>query len=88
MNIGGYQIIDLKGKNFTLGTGMVFNGVYEKIEGTRKPIYVSGISIAGVEYHDCYVNFVVNGNNFEGVIYGNKIVIQDNDVITISKPTV
>lgn len=87
MNKGGYQIIDLKNKNFTLGTGMVVEGAYKKIEGTLKPIYFSGISIAGVEYHDCYVQIVVNGSNFEGIIYGKKIVIQNNDMVTISNPT-
>ena len=90
MNKGGYQIIDLKNKNFTLGTGMVVEGAYEKIDGTNKPIYISGICIAGVEYHDTYVNFVVKQTNFEGLIHVDsiyKIVIQDNDVITISKAT-
>lgn len=87
MNKGGYQIIDLKNKNFTLGTGMVVEGAYKKIEGTLKPIYFSGISIAGVEYHDCYIQLAVNGSNFEGTMYGKKIVIQDNDMITISNTT-
>ena len=87
MNKGGYQIIDLKNKNFTLGTGMVVEGAYEKIECTLKPIYFSGISIAGVEYNDCYVQIVSNGSNFEGTMYGKKIVIQNNDVVTISNPT-
>ena len=87
MNKGGYQIVDLGGKSFTLGTGIVVDGAYDKIKGTRKPIYVSGIVIADVEYNDCYVQIVVNGSNFEGTIYGKKIVIQDNDVITRSNPT-
>ena len=88
MNKGGYQIIDLKNKNFTLGTGMVVEGAYKKIDGTNKPIYLSGISIAGVEYHDCYVNIVVNQTNFEALVYGiYKMVIQNNDTITITKPT-
>lgn len=87
MNKGGYQIVDLGGKSFTLGTGIVVDGAYDKIEGTRKPIYVSGIVIAGVEYHDTYVDFTVNQSNFEGTIYGKKIVIQNNDVVTISNPT-
>ena len=84
MNKGGYQIVDLGGKSFTLGTGRVVDGVYDKIEGTRKPIYVSGIVIADVEYHDTYVDFTVNQSNFEGTIYGKKIVVQNNDVVTIS----
>ena len=84
MNKGGYQIVDLGGKNFTLGTGIVVNGTYDKIKGTRKPIYVSGIVIAGTEYHDTYVDFTVNQTNFEGTIYGKKIVVKNDDTVTIS----
>ena len=83
MNKGGYQIVDLGGKSFTLGTGIVIDGAYDKIKGTRKPIYVSGIVIAGTEYHDTYVAFTVNQTNFEGTIYGNTIVVQNNDTATI-----
>lgn len=82
--MGGYQIIEFKNGNFTLGTGRVYSGVYDKIEGTRKPIYVSGIQIAGVEYHNCYVDFTVNESSYEGTIYGKKIVVTDKDVVTIS----
>ena len=81
MNKGGYQIVDLGGKSFTLGTGIVVDGTYDKIKGTRKPIYVSGIVIAGTEYHDTYVDFTVNQTNFEGTIYGKKIIVQNNDTV-------
>ena len=84
MNKGGYQIVDLGGKSFTLGTGIVVDGAYDKIKGTRKPIYVSGIVIAGVEYHDTYVDFTANQTNFEGTIYGKKIVVKNDDTVTIS----
>ena len=84
MNKGGYQIVDLGDKSFTLGTGIVVDGAYDKIKGTRKPIYVSGIVIAGTEYHDTYVDFTVNQTNFEGTIYGKKIVVKNDDTVTIS----
>ena len=84
MNKGGYQIVDLGGKNFILGESRMVKGAYDKIKGTRKPIYVSGIVIAGVEYHDTYVDFTVNQTNFEGTIYGKKIVVRNNDAIIIS----
>lgn len=84
MKIGGYQIIDLGGKKLTSNVGMTYNGLYEKIEGTNKPILVSGINLGGKEYHDTWCEFNVNGSNYEGLIYGNKIVIQDNDVITVT----
>lgn len=85
MNKGGYQILDLKNTNFALGTGAVVAGVYGKIAGTKKPILVSGIVIAGTEYHDTYVDFTINNTVFEGIIYGKKITIASTDTVTISE---
>ena len=85
MNKGGYQILDLKNTNFALGTGAVVAGVYGKIAGTKKPILVSGIVIAGTEYHDTYVDFTINNTAFEGIIYGKKITIASTDTVTISE---
>ena len=93
MNKGGYQILDLKNTNFALGTGVVVAGAFSTIKGTKKPILVSGIVIAGTEYHDTYVDFtfvktvsqtVVN-MFFEGTIYGKKIKIASTDTVTISE---
>ena len=84
MNKGGYQILDLKNTNFALGTGAVVAGAYSTIAGTKKPILVSGIVIAGTEYHDTYVDFTINNTAFEGVIYGKKISIANTDTVTIS----
>ena len=89
MNKGGYQILDLENKSFTLGTGAVVAGAYGTIAGTKKPILVSGIVIAGKRYNDTYVDFtiVMTGNNiaFEGIIYGKKISIASTDTVTISE---
>ena len=85
MNKGGYQILDFKNTNFALGTGAVVAGVYGKIAGTKKPILVSGIVIAGTEYHDTYVDFTINNTAFEGIIYGKKITIASTDTVTISE---
>ena len=85
MNKGGYQILDLKNTNFTLGTGAVVAGAFETIRGTKKPILVSGIVIAGKEYHDTYVDFTVVSTAFEGIIYGKKIKIENTDTVTISE---
>lgn len=84
MQKGGYQIIDLKNKQLTIGTGMVYNGVYELIEGTSKPILLSGINIAGKEYHDTFIDLTVSGSSFIATVYGKKITITDNDVVTIT----
>ena len=85
MNKGGYQILDLKNTNFTLGTGVVVSGAFSTIKGTKKPILVSGIVIAGTEYHDTYVDFTVVSTAFEGIIYGKKISIASTDTVTISE---
>ena len=85
MNKGGYQILDLKNKSFALGTGAVVAGAFDTIAGTKKPILVSGIVIAGTEYHDTYVDFTVVSTAFEGTIYGKKISIANTDTVTISE---
>lgn len=84
MATGGYQIIDLENKELTLATGMVFEGIYDKIEGTRKPILISGINIEGTEYHDTFVELTVSGSSYVGTIYGKNISITDVDVVTVS----
>lgn len=84
MKIGGYQIIDLKGKNLTVDVGMVYEGIYNLIEGTNKAILISGLVVGGVEYDDTIVECNVVGSNFECVLHGYKLSIQDNDVITVS----
>ena len=93
MNKGGYQILDLKNTNFALGTGVKVPGAFVTIKGTKKPILVSGIVIAGTEYHDTYVDFTLimtasaSGTNiyFQGTIYGKKIKIEKTDTVTISE---
>lgn len=94
MTIGGYQIINLNDVNHTLETGVVHEGIYEKIEGTRKPILLSGITVAGVEYHDTYILPVVNDSSYVAVVGRNpstntelRITIEDDDVVTFTQET-
>lgn len=84
MKIGGYQIIDLKGKNLTTDVGMVYDGLYELIEGTRKPILLSGIQIDDTEYQDVFAELSVNGSNIELRAYGKVFTVQDNNVVTVT----
>lgn len=89
MNKGGYQILDLKNKSFTLGTGALVAGAFDTIAGTKKPILVSGIVIAGKRYNDTYVDFTIGktGNiiAFEGTMHGKKIIITNTNMVTISE---
>lgn len=69
----GYKVIDLKGKPLTLAseTAVVIDGIYDKIEGTRKVVMVSGLVTTDgeetptiTEYPDFFVNFVVASDDF------------------------
>ena len=82
---GGYQILDLKNKNITTGVGMVFDGIYDTIEGTQKAVLVSGLQLDETEYKDTYIQLHVEGSSYLGTIYGKNINIQDTDVVTITE---
>lgn len=88
MNKGGYQILDLSGYNFVTDVSQNVEGAYEKIEGTRKVILVSGLTCDGVEYRDAFVDFNVESGNFVGSMYDKSInvgsSIDGNDPITIT----
>lgn len=80
---GGYQIIDLENKNLTIGVGMVYEGIYEQIESTTKPILISGLVISHIEYNDLYSYPKVVGHEFEFIITdGYKLTVNDFDVVT------
>ena len=84
MKIGGYQIIDLKGKNLTTDVGMVYEGIYDLIESTRKPILLSGIQVDDTEYQDVFTSVTINGSAFELKAYNKIFTIEDTDVVTVS----
>lgn len=79
MTKGGYQILDLSGHTFTTGVSVYVENAYEKIEGTRKVILVSGLEVDGVEYRDAFVDFSINSGNYVGTMYGKKITIGKSD---------
>lgn len=85
--IGGYQVIDLKNKNLISGVGMQYSGLYDLIEGTRKPILVSGIQLDSEEYHDAFAEVSANGSQYEFDLYGYLFTINDNDVVEATKIT-
>lgn len=94
MTKGGYQIINLNEHPHTSGVGAIHEGIYDRIEGTRKPILLSGIVLDDVEYHDTYIFPTINGTNYVAVVGRNPttneeivINIQDTDVVTFTKTT-
>lgn len=82
---GGYQIINLDGVVHNVGSGVTHEGIYERINGTQKPIMISGININGLEYHDCYVEPNVNGSNYEFNIYGYKATVSNADAVIFTE---
>lgn len=88
MTKGGYQILDLSGYSFRTGSTTYVKDAYEKIEGTRKVILVSGLEVDGVEYRDAFVDFTVESGNFVGSMYDVSInvgsSVDGNDPITIT----
>lgn len=91
---GGYQIINLNDHAHTSGVGAIHDGIYDKIEATRKPILLSGITVDAIEYHDTFIFPCVNGTNYVAVVGINPttnqeiiINIQDNDVVTFTVET-
>lgn len=86
MRKGGYRIIDLDDINFTLDVAMMIPAIHEEIEGRyRKPLLLSGLTVAGVEYADVYVTPVVNESAYMISVYDFTIKVESTDVVTISK---
>lgn len=85
MKKGGYQIIDLHDVEITLGEGVIFDGVYDLIEGTRKTILISGLNIGGTEKKDLYANFVVSGSDYVANVGGLTITVNSNDKVLITE---
>ena len=85
MRKGGYQIIDLHDTNFTVGTAMMIDGIHDKIEGGyRKPILLSGLTVAGVEYPDTYVEMKVSESAYQTTAFGYGIKIENTDAVTVT----
>lgn len=96
MGFGGYQIIDLENKNHSNDVGMVHKGIYDKIEGTRKPIMLANVVINNTEYHNMFVTFNIIGDAYVGTFRLNEgnvdmpdeyrvdytILVEDTDVVT------
>lgn len=86
MRKGGHRIIDLDDINFTLNVAMMIPGIHEEIEGSyRKPLLLSGLTVAGVEYADVYVTPVVKESAYMLSVYDFTIKVESTDAVTISK---
>ena len=90
MNVGGYQIIDLK--NFPFDTiknnSVVIEGIYDKIESTLKPILLTGMVVDDIEVRNQFVTPRVSGSEYGLFVSGNAegfqgFTINSNDVVTM-----
>lgn len=89
MTKGGYQILDFKDRNLTPESQSNYPGMYEKVEGTRKAVLLSGITISQIEQRDMFVSPTISGTSFvftiktlDGTEY--TITIADTDTVTLS----
>ena len=82
---GGYQIIDLRNKNFAGSVSFEFPGIYDSIEGTNKAILVSGLVVNGYLKHDEFASVVVAGSSYRLKVTNYTVVVSDTDVVSIEK---
>lgn len=81
---GGYQIIDLENNNFTPGTAITINSIYDKCEGTTKPYLLTNIKISSKEYGNTFIELKNNESNFTGQCYGYNVTITNSDSVTFT----
>ncbi len=86
MKKGGYQIIDLEGRNLTDGVGMVYDGIYDTIESTPKTYLISGLVVEDIDYNDEFATPTVDGSNYVFHLLNNTITltVTDTDVVTVA----
>lgn len=85
---GGYQILDLKGTNFTDGTPATVKGAYATIANSQnKATLIENYSIGGVSQFAGFASMEVSGTNYTCTVGTRTFVITSTDSVTISLPT-
>lgn len=84
--IGGYQIINLGNKELT-DEATIIKGVYNLIEGTKKPILLTNVNVGGTEIHNFFPQVHINDGNFElpwimSASAVGRIIVNDDDEVT------
>lgn len=86
MNTGGYQIINLENRPLTLNVGMVYDGIYDKIERTTKAILITGLTVNGFEKRDEFCTVTLSGSGYVLHTRSYDITINDIDVVMCKLP--
>lgn len=84
--VNGYLTLDWS--MLDIATGGVVVGAYDAIEGTRKPILISGMRNGTKEVPTVFVPFYVHNTNLVGEFLYNggvyAITVKDNDNVTVA----
>jgi len=85
---GGYQIIDLGGidinsSQLSDGQNFVINGIYDKIEGTDKPVLIQNYSVDGIEEKPFFGTLISEDAGFAAYHQNYKIVFLSTATDTI-----
>lgn len=84
---GGYQILDFKNENFTLGTAKNFSGIYDMIERSNKVFLIEDVIIGNVENKPYFVQFYVDSDDFVADFGKYVITVDDDDKVTFTAKT-
>ena len=82
----GYKVIDFHDNNLTTTAAVTIPGIHDAIEAAyRKPLLLSGLTIAGVEKPAVFAQ-VMRGNNrtYEFTVYGYTLSINPSDGVAVT----
>lgn len=83
--MGGYQILDLSGLNFTTDSGLTVKGIHELCEGTMKVLLIHGVTLDNKEYRDCWLNDVkYEVDSYVATFFDKLVKISDDDLVTFT----
>lgn len=87
MSKGGYQILDLKGNNFTVGEAVTIDGIYEKIEGNyHKALLLENFSLSEIEQNATWVVAATGDSNYTLTgLSGHTVTVTQENEITIEE---
>ena len=83
---GGYKILDIGGYPLTDKAATTIPGLYARVESTNKALLLSGLSVDGVEYDDCYIQATLGESKYTFTAFGISFELTSADALTATKP--